>query len=146
SGDDTIRLWDVTTGKELRKLKCPSPLIGFSFSPDGLSFSPDGKVLASGVGPAVRLWDVTTGEELHHPKGVHTGHVSSVSFSPDGRTLATAATSGEADDTFCLWDAASGKPLRRLEHPGKASLVVFAPDGKSLASGGGSTVCLWDAT
>jgi WD40 repeat protein len=139
SWDRTIRLWDVTAGKQLRKLKCPAAYLS-------LSFTPDGEVLASaGSGPAVRLWDVARGAELHRSGEAHTGQVCSISFAPDGRTLGTAAAMGEGDDTVRLWDAAAGKPLRKLEHPGRAHAVVFAPDGKMLASGGAGVVRLWDA-
>jgi WD40 repeat protein len=136
SWDGTTRLWDVTAGKESRKLNGPPAC--------SLSFAPDGKLLALGsVGPAVRLWDVTAGQDVSHPGEAHTGHVCSVSFSPDGLTLATGASSG--DGAARTWDAASGKPLRRLPHPGGAHSVAFAPDGKTLASGGAGLVCIWDA-
>src|SRR5262249_34102691 len=97
------------------------------------------------TGPAVRLWDVTTGEEINLPEGAHKGCVGSVCFSADGRTLATTAGLGEGDDAVRLWDTASGKPLRVLQHPG-ASAGVFAPDGKRLASGGTDGVYIWDVS
>ena len=54
SKDQTIKLWDVTTGKELATLKGHS---GFVIS---VAFSPDGKTLASGsLDQTIKLWDVT---------------------------------------------------------------------------------------
>src|SRR5262249_6583209 len=60
-------------------------------------------------------------------------------LSPDGRMLALASHSGEQKPgapAVVLWDLASGKEKRRLEHPpGKQFWFVnlmFAPDGGSL--------------
>ncbi|MDT9196460.1 WD40 repeat domain-containing protein, partial [Limnospira sp. PMC 1245.20] len=55
SSDNTVRLWDVATGRELRQLT------GHTNSLLSVSFSPDGQTLASGSSDnTVRLWDVAT--------------------------------------------------------------------------------------
>jgi WD40 repeat protein len=83
SGDNTVRLWDVATGRELRQLT------GHTEGVRSVAISPDGQTLASGSGDkTVRLWDVATGRELRQLTG-HTDYVISVAISPDGQTLAS---------------------------------------------------------
>ncbi|MCC5650628.1 hypothetical protein LC609_12420 [Nostoc sp. XA013] len=94
SGDNTIKLWDVTTGKAIKTLT------GHSNTVISVGFSPDGKTLASGSGDnTIKLWDVTTGKAIKTLTG-HSSPVYSVGFSPDGKTLA----SGSGDKTVILWD------------------------------------------
>jgi WD40 repeat protein len=88
----------------------------------------------------VRIWDVDSGGELREIRAV--GKVWTVRFSPDGKLIA----SGGPDCILQLWDAESGKEVRRMiGHTGGVSEVAFSPDGKTVASAGhDQTVRLWD--
>src|SRR4051794_1119524 len=97
-GDKDIRLWDVTTGKELPRLK------GHTHEVWSVAYSPDGKTLASASRDrTVKLWNMPTGKERATLKG-HTDWVTSVAFSPDGKTLASTGTK-----ELKLWDVLTGK-------------------------------------
>jgi WD40 repeat protein len=133
--DKTIRIWDVTSGTELRTFKGDS-------SGNSVAFSPDGKTLASGsVDKTIKLWDITSGKELLALKG-HSDLAQSLAFSPDGKMLA----SGGNDKMIKLWDVTSGVELRTLiGHSDDVNSVAFSPDGKTLASGGqDETIKLWE--
>src|SRR5580658_286930 len=74
SGDQTIKLWDLGSGRELRTLHGHQDVVS------SVAFSADGRTLASGSDDnTVKLWDVASGRELHTLSG-HTGYVHSVAF------------------------------------------------------------------
>jgi WD40 repeat protein len=137
SGDETVRLWDATTGAARGTFK------GHSGSVEAVAFSPDGKLVASGSGDkTVRLWDATTGPARGTFKG-HSNWVEAVAFSPDGKLVA----SGSRDKTVRLWDATTGAACGTFTgHSDPVEAVAFSPDGKLVASGSwDKTVRLWDA-
>jgi len=61
----------------------------------------------------------------------YTGTVFALALAPDGRT---ALTGGE-DGSLRLWDVASGRQIRVLDHHSyQATSIVFSPDGQSALS------------
>ncbi|MEG4112470.1 nSTAND1 domain-containing NTPase [Microcoleus sp. Pol12B3] len=136
SDDNTVKLWDTTTGKEI------TTLIGHTDSVNTVSFSPKGKLLATAsTDNTVKLWDITTGNVIKTLSG-HTSSVWGVSFSPNGKLLAT----GSRDKTVKLWDTNTGKQIKTLSgHTSSVWGVSFSPNGKLLATGSDdNTVKLWD--
>jgi WD40 repeat protein len=143
--DDTVRVWDMTTGKNRSKWK---------HTPGGLStivVSPDGKTVASGGANhphAILFWDAATGRRRTDFAG-HIAPIYSLAFSPDGKQVATASWMREEAEAR-LWDAATGRLLREIPaHKGGVCAAAFSPDGKTLATSGwifDRTVKLWDTT
>src|SRR2546421_141840 len=69
SWDQTARLWDVQTGKELARF------LGHTSRVEAVAFSPDGRqALSAGWDKTVRLWDVDSGREVRTFAG-HTAEV-----------------------------------------------------------------------
>jgi len=126
--DNTARLWETATAKELHVLR------GHEGAVTAAAFSADGQTLATGSRDrTARVWDTATGTALVMLSG-HKHTVQAVAFQPRGRLLAT----GSADGTVKLWDLADGAERATLQGPGKPiQAVAFAPDGQSLA-----TACL----
>ncbi len=134
--DGSIRLWEATSGRELRRCN------GHTGTVFSVSFSPDGASLASGsYDNSVRVWDVASGRELRRCDG-HNSYVTSVSFSPDGASLA----SGSLDNSVRVWDVASGRERLVLRgHRAAVRSVVWHDSGRFIASGSDDgTVKLWD--
>jgi len=128
-GYETLRLWDPSTGRLLRKLQGDWQLSGSSHS---LAFSPDGKTLAAaGRVNTVYLWDVQSGQELLRFSQFHEGSIRQVAYSPDGKAIASAAWDG----TIRLWDGVTGKNMFSLKAETVAA-ICFSPDSKVLAAGG----------
>jgi RNA polymerase sigma factor (sigma-70 family) len=87
---------------------------------------------------------------LGAPRLRHGSSVLAVAFSPDSKYIASASgaqRAGYGDFTASLWDAATGKELRRFHgHRLPVCSVAFSPDGATLATGShDGTVRLWRA-
>ena len=135
--DNTVRLWDLVTGKEIQSFQ------GHSGQITSVIFSPDNGQILSGSGDnTARLWDIASGKEVERLKG-HTNFVSRLAFSPDGSQILT----GSKDDTARLWQRATGKQIHVLKgHLSNITSVCFSPDARRLLTASGDrTVVVWDA-
>ncbi len=149
-----IRVWDVTTGAEVRRLTGADQMV------TALAFSVDGKSLASaGEGAAVSLWEVATGRErrrflepigpidrldpdgYRHPQTL-SRRFNALLFAPDGQTL----FGGRADGGIYVWDITADRPARKVYgHKQEITDLAACGDGKTVASASvDRTVLVWD--
>jgi WD40 repeat protein len=121
-----LRLWDVTTGKEIRTLFTGTQnLISFVMSPDGKLVYP-----VTESAKTIELYDAESGKVVKTLNG-HTQNVTSVAFSSDGKWL----VSGSEDQTVRIWDLETEKEKHVIEaHREGVKAVTVAPDDKSIAS------------
>jgi WD40 repeat protein len=113
SWDGSLRLWEMTTRKEIWQYK-PETLTSLN----SVSFSPDGRWLASAGYTAIYICEVATGKETYRIKGPDNGLTAAV-FSPDGRIIASA----NMDSTILLWNSPTALPARV-----EASDTKYAPE------------------
>jgi uncharacterized protein YgiM (DUF1202 family) len=136
SGDQSIRLWDVQTGRLHTILK------GHTAPVRTLAFSPKGNFLASGASDkTTRVWDVETGKEAASFSSIF-GNIRAVAFSPDGAILASTGDGG----SLRLLDWRANKELKAMKSGfGIIYAVAFSPSGSVLATGNSdSHVHIWD--
>jgi WD40 repeat protein len=136
--DRLIKLWDVSSGKEIRTLKDHSDTVY------GLAFSPDGTLLASAAADrAVKIWDVASGTRLYS-LGDATDWLYALAWSPDGKHVAA----GGVDKSIRVWEVTptGGKLVQSVfAHEGPVLKLVYTPDGKTLYSlGEDRVVKAWD--
>ena len=124
--DNTVRIWDAVTGKELKKLQGHTGRVSYA------AFSPDGKKIVSCSATedcSVRVWDVDSGQELQMQKQKD-GGVSSVAFSPDGKAILVVT-----HHVARIWDADLKEVLQELGNQGHGvKVAAFSPDGKKVAT------------
>ncbi|HTU16807.1 MAG TPA: sigma-70 family RNA polymerase sigma factor [Gemmataceae bacterium] len=141
--DNRVRLWDATTGKELRQLVMPASKIAEVNGFGSLRFTPDGKMLLTGGADGIlRFWDTATGRALRRFTGFADGP-SLFAFAPDKQTLAVV----DGGSTIRLLDLASGKDrLPLYGHHGCISSIAVMPDNQTVATiGQGKTLRFWKA-
>jgi WD40 repeat protein len=155
SGDlgGDVFVWDVPTGKVVRRLHRQTGI-------DDLRFSPDSRFLAVAADKPLVIWDVQTGVPVVSLTGApgRDPYFSDLAFSPDGKRLAAIAHSYDSKTkeetiTVTAWEINPGAllqelPALRVPAASRVSnvAVAFSPDGKLLAACSGDGLRLWDTT
>lgn len=140
--DNTVKLWNASTGKEIRTFMGHS---GWVYS---VAFTPDGRYAVSGSSDkTIRIWDIATGKAERTFSGEE--EIRSMVLSPDGRCILAAGKGYDftTHDNYFTVKALSiedGKKLWKSQrYKGFEPHVTFFPDGKyGLSSEGG--IKMWD--
>jgi WD40 repeat protein/tetratricopeptide (TPR) repeat protein len=131
--DRKIYLWDVSTGTRQIVLE------GHRGAGIDIAFSPTDDVLVSRCWDGkIRLWDTRTAKLLISMSG---GCLDPF-FRRDGHLLALV----EQDRKPSLWEVATGREYRTLEHRGRHGYqgISVHPGGRLMAAGMGDGVAFWD--
>ena len=152
SGDNTLKVWDLQTGKKI------STLTGHNSYVFAVAIAPDGKTAVSGSNDnTLKLWDLQTGKEIEKIKknlfkyviyifkqlfnllkieqiSTLTGHndsVRAVAIAPDGKT----AVSASDDNTLKQWDLETGKEISTFIGDSPIICCAVSPDGLTIIAG-----------
>jgi WD40 repeat protein len=128
--DDTVRIWNVATGKQLQRFGHQDRIESVAISPDGA------KLVSSSTDDSVCLWDLVTGNKIyklagHGPMGPN----RAVTFTADRKSILSWGGrdpfSGDYTMVLREWDVQTGKAI--AERPTLRGLsAVFSTDSKQL--------------
>jgi WD40 repeat protein len=132
--DEVVWLWNVATGRLVRRIQLDGDTLVHGFIPDG-------KALLLEVGGVLALHDIVTGRQLRRFPKTKT-NLRGVSLARDGKCLAYAAD----EPIVHVCDPVSGRERRQLKADDNSVMgVALSPDGKLLASVGRDNMLrLWD--
>ena len=136
SRDNTLKVWDLGSGRALRTLE------GHSGAVRAVAVTPDGKqAVSASADHTLKIWDLVTGRALRTLEG-HSDAVEAVAVTPDGNHVVSASD----DKTLKVWDLGSGRVMRTLEgHNRGVNAVAVTPDEKQAVSASDDqTLKVWD--
>jgi WD40 repeat protein len=130
-----VSIFNVSTGKEMRRIETHPGMIYFAWSSEG-------KKIAAPLAEngswwkGVRIWDADSGELLHRIESFSGG----LSWSPRGNSLAVLG-----DKQVHILDSVSGQRLRSWNTSFPLGSVAWSSDGRRIATAGEKTVQIWAA-
>jgi WD40 repeat protein len=139
SGDNAIYIWDAIGGGLLHTLDDPNGV-------EQVAWSPDGAFLASRTSDgAFRVWDAANGQVLHTWEREADCAAVHLTWLPDGGRLGVGCRYMDGDGKVTVWDIATRRAVRVLDHTTGVHRMVWSPDGALLASGClDGVVRVWD--
>jgi RNA polymerase sigma factor (sigma-70 family) len=124
---DSLQTWDLEQGKRTRKLDLTLKRNVWS-AYQNHALSSDGSLCATHVNSHVQVWDTASGKELF--KLPQAGDaIRAVAFA--GTRWLVAADKKQVID---VWEARSGKHVRKFAHGGPLEAIATSPDGRLLAT------------
>jgi WD40 repeat protein len=152
AADNSVKVWDVNSGREVQTLTGPQGTITAGFGVYFIGFASDNRLVT--VSDAARVWDLNTGRELRTLElnspatSGYTGTEAGMALSPDGTQFVMLDDDAEAQARVI--DLSSGREVRRVKLSDKRVDTIsfaFTPDGRVLAAGVvDKRLRLWDVT
>lgn len=112
SSDESIKLWEISSGKEIRTFT------GHKGRVNSVAVTPDGKHIVSGSSDrSIKLWEISSGKEIQtFTEG--RGRVHSVFISRDGKYIVSLNVKyyqeGTPESYAIVWDIKRGELVRRF--------------------------------
>ena len=144
-GQNEIVVWETATGRhEVLTIATRNRIGNFEGATRSVDITPDGRKLAVGNGHGLVVCD-PHGKVFFEIANAHGpykhgnndrldlyGHYSLGSFSPDGTILAVVTS--DRPEEIRLYEAETGRELRKVALSSRLVRLVFSPDGKQLAT------------
>lgn len=134
SYDQTIRLWDVDSGQELKNFSSHTEWV------KGIAISLDGeKIVSCSLDHTAKVWDTKTGQELcsFGDESI----IQSVAISPNKKYIVTGSEVGTAR----LWSLETKKEVLCFgEHMTAVLALCFSLDGGLVAGATGKSIYVWN--
>ncbi|MFN8211740.1 MAG: caspase family protein [Bacteroidales bacterium] len=150
TNNGTLTVWDLNTGKLVRQFKPADDRFTCA------SFHPDGAKIITGTRKSyISLWDIASGtkisdikaisRDLNYQKNFDYEETGSIAYSSDGKYI----IAGVADYTAILFDAATGKEIRKYKNANSECTscvinAVLSPDNRNIYIGSGDSVKVFD--
>ena len=138
SASDSINVWDLKTGKILKKLDY-SPWIPTAVLV--LEITKEGHLVGGLADGVIKVWNIETGKCLHTLDG-HTDAVQALAISKEGFLV-----SGSRDRTIKVWNIETEEVLKTLTgHADTITALAFSKDDRLFSAGHkfDSTIKVWD--
>ncbi len=154
----SLKVLDALTGKEVYVLDhLPAWVWDAALSPDGRRIALIFEQKQGGQGKRIAVWDLPTAKEVYTLRG-YAPSIPLVAFSPDNHFLVTAGGPGQESsnplspafwitEELRIWDAASGRLLRKINTHDRLHAIQMSPDGKQvvgLNKDFGQGLAVWD--
>lgn len=135
--DGTMRLWDVSTGAELKRFEV------YSTQDSVVAIDTDTNTLltSGGRNPVVCRWDLKNGEQLSCLNDGDTLWVTSLAIAPGGHH----ALSGGPKGDVILWDLDTGRPISQYDAGSLIHDVAICPNGDyGLSASEDGAIHVWN--
>lgn len=128
--DRTIRVRELTTGRDIYHIMSDEDLISISFSAD------NNYIISKTLNETINARKIKNEENIYT-----INNTTAIAFSEDGKYLVT----GNQDKTTRVLESNSSKEVARKTYKFTISSVGISPNGNLVGTGGSDgSVCLWD--